>query len=136
MIDVCFFKQKTAYEMRVSYWSSDVCSSDLTDDHAGFRLETVEFGADAFDIGRAIGRWDEQAVEPGLHHRCEVVEGQAGIERVDADEEGPVTRGLVVEQGGDLRTRGLFHARRDTILEIEDQAIGRESCRERGWQYE
>src|SRR3546814_4118240 len=30
--DVCFlfvFKQKTAYEMRISDWSSDVCSSDL-----------------------------------------------------------------------------------------------------------
>src|SRR3546814_5520317 len=24
----CFFKQKTAYEMRISDWSSDVCSSD------------------------------------------------------------------------------------------------------------
>src|SRR3546814_4039212 len=24
-----FFKQKTAYEMLISYWSSDVCSSDL-----------------------------------------------------------------------------------------------------------
>src|SRR3546814_6701512 len=32
-----FFKQKTAYEMRISDWSSDVCSSDLVaaDDHAG-----------------------------------------------------------------------------------------------------
>src|SRR3546814_10869861 len=37
MIDSCvglvvivfFFKQKTAYEMRISDWSSDVCSSDL-----------------------------------------------------------------------------------------------------------
>src|SRR3546814_8914874 len=33
-IDLCslfffFFKQKTAYEMRISDWSSDVCSSDL-----------------------------------------------------------------------------------------------------------
>src|SRR3546814_9142622 len=28
----CFFKQKTAYEMRISDWSSDVCSSDLVDD--------------------------------------------------------------------------------------------------------
>src|SRR3546814_9692971 len=27
-----FFKQKTAYEMRISDWSSDVCSSDLIDD--------------------------------------------------------------------------------------------------------
>src|SRR3546814_277607 len=26
-----FFKQKTAYEMRISDWSSDVCSSDLSD---------------------------------------------------------------------------------------------------------
>src|SRR3546814_3017678 len=27
---VLFFKQKTAYEMHISDWSSDVCSSDLT----------------------------------------------------------------------------------------------------------
>src|SRR3546814_14794847 len=27
-----FFKQKTAYEMRISDWSSDVCSSDLDND--------------------------------------------------------------------------------------------------------
>src|SRR3546814_6089423 len=27
-----FFKQKTAYEMRISDWSSDVCSSDLQHD--------------------------------------------------------------------------------------------------------
>src|SRR3546814_5980072 len=26
-----FFKQKTAYEMRISDWSSDVCSSDLAE---------------------------------------------------------------------------------------------------------
>src|SRR3546814_4904807 len=29
MSGVFFFKQKTAYEMRISDWSSDVCSSDL-----------------------------------------------------------------------------------------------------------
>src|SRR3546814_14298393 len=28
---VFFFKQQTAYEMRISDWSSDVCSSDLSD---------------------------------------------------------------------------------------------------------
>src|SRR3546814_1858857 len=28
-----FFKQKTAYEMRISDWSSDVCSSDLSHVH-------------------------------------------------------------------------------------------------------
>src|SRR3546814_6459935 len=30
MILFFFFKQKTAYEMRISDWSSDVCSSDLS----------------------------------------------------------------------------------------------------------
>src|SRR3546814_2472045 len=29
---VFFFKQKTAYELRISDWSSDVCSSDLRQD--------------------------------------------------------------------------------------------------------
>src|SRR3546814_4399619 len=37
--DICFFsKQKTTYDMRISYWSSDVCSSDLIERH---RSETV-----------------------------------------------------------------------------------------------
>src|SRR3546814_2539122 len=31
LVGVFFFKQKTAYEMRISDWSSDVCSSDLED---------------------------------------------------------------------------------------------------------
>src|SRR3546814_2325628 len=30
-----FFKQKTAYEMRISDWSSDVCSSDLYEAQLG-----------------------------------------------------------------------------------------------------
>src|SRR3546814_16472177 len=29
LLDFFFFKQKTAYDMRISDWSSDVCSSDL-----------------------------------------------------------------------------------------------------------
>src|SRR3546814_12328695 len=29
VLRIFFFKQKTAYEMRISDWSSDVCSSDL-----------------------------------------------------------------------------------------------------------
>src|SRR3546814_8667827 len=38
---VFFFKQKTAYELRISDWSSDVCSSDLLRAHLGsaFSLE-------------------------------------------------------------------------------------------------
>src|SRR3546814_6916491 len=34
LLYVFFFKQKTAYEMRISDWSSDVCSSDLGGDDA------------------------------------------------------------------------------------------------------
>src|SRR3546814_5161579 len=42
-----FLKQKTAYEMRIRYWSSDVCPSDLL----GHRL-----GAAALRIGLAVAR--------------------------------------------------------------------------------
>src|SRR3546814_6434032 len=34
-----FFKQKTAYEMRISDWSSDVCSSDLEMIHELKRMD-------------------------------------------------------------------------------------------------
>src|SRR3546814_8363827 len=37
-----FFKQKTAYEMRISDWSSDVCSSDL-DAAEAVGLEGLDF---------------------------------------------------------------------------------------------
>src|SRR3546814_10564681 len=37
---VFFFKQKTAYEMRISDWSSDVCSSDLSRIVAPSRLSS------------------------------------------------------------------------------------------------
>src|SRR3546814_17041459 len=36
-----FFKQKTAYEMRISDWSSDVCSSDLTADTIVLEVERL-----------------------------------------------------------------------------------------------
>src|SRR3546814_5874188 len=40
---VFFFKQKTAYEMRISDWSSDVCSSDLPH-HVSGRDLALEVG--------------------------------------------------------------------------------------------
>src|SRR3546814_3398050 len=47
MFVVFFFKQKTAYEMRISDWSSDVCSSDL--------LFAERFGADLDAVrGQAV----------------------------------------------------------------------------------
>src|SRR3546814_16173616 len=37
-----FFKQKTAYEMRISDWSSDVCSSDLLESEIAESSRTEE----------------------------------------------------------------------------------------------
>src|SRR3546814_2052505 len=45
-----FFKQKTAYELRISDWSSDVCSSDLLADHRR-RNQPREVG----DVNRRLG---------------------------------------------------------------------------------
>src|SRR3546814_3808130 len=45
-----FFTQKTAYEMRISDWSSDVCSSDLGDQQTGNRCCVLQRGAN--DLGR------------------------------------------------------------------------------------
>src|SRR3546814_2642156 len=65
---VFFFKQKTAYEMRISDWSSDVCSSDLrsTDKTNGTADDIPTIRHQSFDspkpqerrnnINTAIGR--------------------------------------------------------------------------------
>src|SRR3546814_11396839 len=46
MSDWCFFEQKTAYEVRISDWSSDVCSSDRAWMSAGRQQRTCGRGAD------------------------------------------------------------------------------------------
>src|SRR3546814_7213821 len=51
-----FFKQKTAYEMRISDWSSDVCSSDLSGDFSyGVIAQSIGGGGgnggDTLDVG-------------------------------------------------------------------------------------
>src|SRR3546814_2471848 len=70
-----FFKQKTAYEMRISDWSSDVCSSDLTP----FMLLPVRQSGEAVfdDDNRAVD--DQTEVERAETHQ---VTGHA--ERVHA----------------------------------------------------
>src|SRR3546814_8820845 len=50
-----FFKQKTAYEMRISDWSSDVCSSDLPDHRHPGRLDSGH---------HPVGLRVEQPVQP------------------------------------------------------------------------
>src|SRR3546814_1461856 len=56
-----FFKQKTAYEMRISDWSSDVCSSDLTQRREGEVLAGAPPRLGARD---AIGVRGEELVPP------------------------------------------------------------------------
>src|SRR3546814_1909213 len=49
-----FFKQKTAYEMRISDWSSDVCSSDLiaVSDHPSLDATLALFDSGVDDVVR------------------------------------------------------------------------------------
>src|SRR3546814_7401640 len=63
-----FFKQKTAYEMRISDWSSDVCSSDLDRDGA----------AELFDAYMPFTRYEQQPGY-GLAVRKEILRRRGGI---------------------------------------------------------
>src|SRR3546814_10596529 len=45
-----FFKQKTAYEMRISDWSSDVCSSDLVELTGGVLVDGFDVVVELHDI--------------------------------------------------------------------------------------
>src|SRR3546814_2461621 len=79
---VFFFKQKTAYEMRISDWSSDVCSSDLGDRDAvvsaGQRHRQRRGVAVAVLVGQRIGE--------------DVGQRRAGSERVDRGLPGEIGR--------------------------------------------
>src|SRR3546814_8417629 len=60
---IFFFKQKTAYEMRISDWSSDVCSSDLA--AIGWSAMLIQ--------ARVIFPWGPTAsanAVMGIRHRC------------------------------------------------------------------
>src|SRR3546814_9207835 len=53
LVFVFFFKQKTAYEVRISDWSSDVCSSDLDD---AYRVLGVPASASDAEVKKAYRR--------------------------------------------------------------------------------
>src|SRR3546814_1818598 len=68
---VCLFKQKTAYEMRISDWSSDVCSADLPVEVFGAGQRQLQQGARA--VLRRLAAHGLGAVEgerEGGGHRC------------------------------------------------------------------
>src|SRR3546814_18365478 len=58
-----FFKQKTAYEMRISDWSSDVCSSDLA--VALLDAELLQRVREADDVGEQRGIADRPRLAIG-----------------------------------------------------------------------
>src|SRR3546814_1014390 len=71
-----FFKQKTAYEMRISDWSSDVCSSDLDSidipsGNAGPADAANGPAAPATDVSPANGEFD--------YNRISGVEGNPNV---------------------------------------------------------
>src|SRR3546814_7620970 len=70
-----FFKQKTAYEMRISDWSSDVCSSDLQPPHhEEYRkapyAEEPAHGPNRTRLrtARGVPSWFETAASQPPHH--------------------------------------------------------------------
>src|SRR3546814_5425930 len=84
LLSVFFFKQKTAYEMRISDWSSDVCSSDLghvvayksvrVSDFCGRSLNTVSsthFLVDPPDEGAVrLKTWWNRSEERRVGQEC------------------------------------------------------------------
>src|SRR3546814_3137689 len=88
-----FFKQKTAYEMRISDWSSDVCSSDLLEIHLARRNDP--------DLDREVGpstrRFDRRVRLWGysILHAAGIKDDEAHMSLQLLNN--AVTRGLTVE---------------------------------------
>src|SRR3546814_11311008 len=70
-----FFKQKTAYEMRISDWSSDVCSSDL--DHRGDAARCSSASSAVHGLLVLLARLAD------LHAHVDQARRQAGAAAVD-----------------------------------------------------
>src|SRR3546814_11430589 len=106
--------------MRMSDWSSDVCSSDLptdeaTDQHAVL-ADQSPFEAAFREIAERIEGRAAQPLEPGEHaERRQHPRAEAALLRA--------ARGIATRQ----------HRRRE--VEAQSEEIGRASCRERVWQH-
>src|SRR3546814_15935071 len=97
MITLCvvcyffFFKQKTAYEMRISDWSSDVCSSDLTEAlvervAADFGISAIVHSAGLFPqaglAATSLQLWDSVMA---VNLRAAFVLARAGTQAMQGD---------------------------------------------------
>src|SRR3546814_15859494 len=112
-----FFKQKTAYEMRISDWSSDVCSSDLA--RAGERQ-----GAAFDDLGIARLVAVAHHHDDALHARDQVHRAAHALDHLARH--GPVGQ---VAIAGNLN--GAQYGKVDMPAADHGEAVGRED-RKRG----
>src|SRR3546814_13760810 len=117
-----FFKQKTAYEMRISDWSSDVCSSDLS----GGDISKSATQRDDIGVGQRLAREIEAHTGQGT-----VVQELAYLMR--AGEPDAMDRMVGFAFGG-LAIQLLQQGKSGRMVALRDGKIGRESCRERGCQ--
>src|SRR3546814_4202068 len=73
IISFFFFKQKTAYEMRISDWSSDVCSSDLLRGAASDRSDVARAEGvqdaehDGLEVGVAVRNQNADVLQVECH---------------------------------------------------------------------
>src|SRR3546814_7052003 len=77
---IFFFKQKTAYEMRISDWSSDVCSSDL-----GSRVQTVALGDRLVGVGIDLGEGEILELVLQLMHAHALGQRRIDLHGLDGD---------------------------------------------------
>src|SRR3546814_9673149 len=94
-----FFKQKTAYEMRISDWSSDVCSSDLL--ARGGAIEQPGF---EHAVSDDHGRRDGQSL-PIIGTRAQAAGAVRIVGDVDAAREHPAAE--AIEQEADRKSTRL-----------------------------
>src|SRR3546814_12317668 len=128
----CFFKQKTAYEMRISDWSSDVCSSDLNGTDPGTPTNPAYAGGfpNAASGARAF------AVNAGVSYQAS---GSPTLDAngvlTDAGDLG-INDARAVDVAGDASVVvGRYVDGAPRFRNFNTPQIGRASCRERVCQY-
>src|SRR3546814_5220091 len=80
---VFFFKQKTAYEMRISDWSSDVCSSDLEPRNYSMASPSSESN-EVFQIMTSKGYLVGEEVKSALYWASRVATNLSPAAKYDA----------------------------------------------------